>query len=293
LGQNISSVLGDQQRKTIQNWLLQQQFQTTHPFTGADPGGWGWTDNPGAVPDADDTAGALIALYHLNKHDPCVQSAAKKGIQWLLNLQNSDGGIPTFCKGWGKLPFDRSCPDITAHTIQAWRCWQDRFGQAMTVRLEHSIQKALLYLRSVQKKEGYWLPLWFGNPFAQNQRNPIYGTSRVLLSLSGFSGASVGAMTKPAINWLISSQKPDGSWSADGQCESTQEETAIVIQALTAIEKQSGVELQSAIRQGLCWLAGRANVSDKSAPIGLYFARLWYYESLYKVIFQLGAFRAF
>jgi len=28
--------------------------------------------------------------------------------RWLLGLQNSDGGVPTFCRGWGKLPFDRS-----------------------------------------------------------------------------------------------------------------------------------------------------------------------------------------
>jgi squalene-hopene/tetraprenyl-beta-curcumene cyclase len=294
-GQDIPSFLNEEHRKTIQKWLLQYQFQTIHPFTGASPGGWGWTDKPGAVPDADDTAGALIALYYLNKEDPFVQSAAKKGIHWLLDIQNSDGGIPTFCKGWGKLPFDRSCPDITAHTIQAWKYWQEMFGPAMKKRIERSIQKALLYLRSVQTKEGYWLPLWFGNSFAKNQVNPIYGTSRVLLSLSGFSDVSIGAMTNPAIDWLISVQKPDGSWSADGQCESTEEETALAIQALTVAGMSKGMHqratIEQAIKQGLCWFISRADVSDKSAPIGLYFAMLWYYEPLYKLLFRLGVFR--
>jgi squalene-hopene/tetraprenyl-beta-curcumene cyclase len=292
-GQDVSSVLSDKQSKTIQNWLLQQQFQTIHSFTGSAPGGWGWTDKPGAVPDADDTAGALIALYHLNRHNPSVQSAAKLGILWLLNLQNSDGGIPTFCKGWGKLPFDRSCPDITAHTIQAWRCWQDMLGSGIKNRIEHSIHKALLYLRSVQKKKGYWLPLWFGNPFAKNQLNPIYGTARVLVALSDFPEETVEVMIKPAIDWLVSEQKTDGSWSADGQCESTQEETAIAIQALITNKTRCGAGVQQAVKQGLCWLESRENVSDKPAPIGLYFARLWYYEPLYKVVFQAGAFRAF
>ena len=40
------------------DWLLSCQHRERHPFTGADPGGWGWSDLSGAVPDADDTAGA-------------------------------------------------------------------------------------------------------------------------------------------------------------------------------------------------------------------------------------------
>ena len=34
-------------------------------FTGAKEGGWGWSDLPGSVPDADDTSGALVALHVL------------------------------------------------------------------------------------------------------------------------------------------------------------------------------------------------------------------------------------
>ena len=45
-------------------WILDCQTKTKHPFTGARPGGFGWTDLSGAVPDADDTPGALIALKH-------------------------------------------------------------------------------------------------------------------------------------------------------------------------------------------------------------------------------------
>jgi squalene-hopene/tetraprenyl-beta-curcumene cyclase len=44
------------------DWLLSCQHKHRHPFTGAAPGGWGWTDLSGGVPDADDTAGALLAL---------------------------------------------------------------------------------------------------------------------------------------------------------------------------------------------------------------------------------------
>ena len=70
------------------------------------------------------------------------------------------------------------------------------------------------------------------------------------------------------------------------------EETALAIQALTAItrlKERRKVSVKPAIEKGFCWLANREVVLDKPYPIGLYFARLWYYELIYKLIFSLGA----
>ena len=53
LGDDLDGVDKD----AIREWLLAQQYKTVHPYTNADPGGWAWTDLPGGVPDADDTAG--------------------------------------------------------------------------------------------------------------------------------------------------------------------------------------------------------------------------------------------
>ena len=39
-------------------------------------------------------------------------------LDWLIHLQNRDGGWPTFCRGWGALPFDRSGCDLTAHVLR-------------------------------------------------------------------------------------------------------------------------------------------------------------------------------
>ena len=114
--------LGDMPPETRQ-WLLGQQYQNVHPFTSAAPGGWAWTDLPGGVPDADDTAGALIALK-LGLAVSGLPGFALAGIKWLLDLQNRDGGMPTFCRGWGTLPFDRSTPELTAHALLAWWFWE-------------------------------------------------------------------------------------------------------------------------------------------------------------------------
>src|SRR5262249_50744025 len=102
----------------LRAWLLKQQYKERHPYTGADPGGWAWTDLPGGVPDADDTAGAILALSHLPEPEPLAFDYAQplawaSGSEWLHGLQNRDGGIPTFCRGWGHLPFDRSGTDLT------------------------------------------------------------------------------------------------------------------------------------------------------------------------------------
>ena len=50
--------LGEPDRRRLLVRLLDQQYQCEHPYTHAAPGGWAWTDLPGGVPDADDTAGA-------------------------------------------------------------------------------------------------------------------------------------------------------------------------------------------------------------------------------------------
>ncbi len=44
----------------VRDWLLGQQHGEPHPYTGAEPGAWAWTDLPGGVPDADDTPGAIV-----------------------------------------------------------------------------------------------------------------------------------------------------------------------------------------------------------------------------------------
>ncbi len=107
-GGPVAEHLRARERKSIRDWLIGQQYRVRHPYTGAPPGGWAWTDLPGGVPDADDTAGALLALHHLGEADEPTLDAVRAAVRWLLDLQNRDGGIPTFCRGWGKLPFDRS-----------------------------------------------------------------------------------------------------------------------------------------------------------------------------------------
>ncbi|MEM7356558.1 MAG: prenyltransferase/squalene oxidase repeat-containing protein, partial [Acidobacteriota bacterium] len=204
-------------RGALAEWLIDQQYREVHPFTGAAPGGWAWTDLPGGVPDADDTPGALLALHALGPIDQASDSAAEKGLLWLHDLQNRDGGLPTFCRGWGRLPFDRSSPDLTAHFLRAFAAWRDRLSAGSRQRLEQAAHRAAAYLHQSQLADGAWIPLWFGNEHAEGNENRVYGTARALRALrdaeaAGLAVPNLEAMIQRAHRYLVEARDASGGW---------------------------------------------------------------------------------
>ena len=288
--------------------LLNRQQTEVHPFTDAEPGGWGWTGLSGAVPDVDDTAGALLALYHLrtkghekgwlaetDELDRQIVEAARAGIDWLLSVQNRDGGWPTFCRGWGTMPFDRSTTDLTAHVLRALNVWLPNDSQK-TATLTKAIDAGFRYLNKTQRTDGSWSPLWFGNQQHPNEENPIFGTARVLLAYRDHYGRAAKLPLPPevqrAAKWLLTQQNSDGGWGGNLIDQSSVEETATVLTALLGGWTQT--DCGDSIKQGLNWLIAAVESDDyrHAAPIGLYFSRLWYYERLYPLIFTVGALRS-
>jgi len=313
--------------KTL-DWLLACQQRQTHPYTAAKPGGWAWTNLPGGVPDADDTSAVLLALAHWQRHygnlrRQEINPAAKAGIGWLLDLQNRDGGWPTFCRGWGKLPFDRSSTDITAHALRALDAWRNLWQLEQTdlplhQQLARGTHAGLQFLENEQCDDGSWIPLWFGNQQHPEEWNCVYGTAKVLIMCHEL-GLQHSMMARRGLTWLTDAQLACGGWgSAPGlptkQKRSARkpstsgvqppgppeapycsvEETALAVEALLALHDQrTGPEdqVKSALEKGLSWLTeaileGRHH--DPS-PIGFYFAKLWYHERLYPQIFSLQA----
>lgn len=266
-------------------WLLAQQYREVHPFTNAPPGGWAWTDLPGGVPDADDTSSALIALKKIGHS---CDEAIQQGITWLLDLQNRDGGIPTFCRGWGTLPFDRSTPEITAHALCAWWVWREEVPQALKKRIDEGTRQALAYLKRVQLPDGSWIPLWFGNEHTSDENNPVYGTAQVVNHLSGSAqlASKFDALIQSGRQYLRSARKADGSFGGDANAPSSIEETAVALHALSGGTDD--------VRKSVQWLIAATENGTRfpASPIGLYFARLWYHEQLYPVVWTLGALRA-
>ena len=255
-----------------------------HHYTGALPGGWAWTDLPGGVPDADDTSGAVLALSNLDVHHPRVRRAAMDGLRWLGSLQNRDGGTPTFCRGWGRLPFDKSCADITAHCVLAHVHWSMLAEPGAEERaLGHTAFRADSFLTDVQREDGSWTPLWFGNQHLNDEENPLYGTARVMhLVDQGHKRWENGRL------WLTRNQNEDGGWGGGRGTPSSIEETALAVEALARAKPQAARE---AVARGVAWLVEhtRQGTHFDPAPIGFYFAKLWYFERLYPIIFTVAA----
>ena len=276
------------QAEAIRGWLIGQQYRVVHPYTHAAPGGWSWTDLPGGVPDADDTPGAMLALMNLPGEHENLTADEMDSLQaaavWLLDLQNRDGGWPTFCRGWGTLPFDRSSNDLTAHALRALHLWQQRvprIADSLKRRAKRATQDGLRFLQKSQRADGTWLPLWFGHQFNQDDENPLYGTSRVVRALVDLE-RSESAECRRAVQWMLDNQNDDGGWSARKGLISSVEETGLALDSLAGL-----VEARQACDRAACWIAARgaAGTLEQPSPIGFYFARLWYYEAMYPLIF--------
>ena len=353
-------------------WHLGCQHLRRHPFTGAEPGGWGWSDLSGAVPDSDDTPAAILALARVlrwrDQEAQAVQDAMALGADWLRRLQNRDGGWPTFCRGWGTLPFDRSSNDLTAHAIRALQEVERVLG-GKAVSSTRAVDRARAFLLKSQQGDGSWLPLWFGNQDRADESNPVYGTSRVLVAGAAVLGQE---SVRRGCDYLISVQNEDGgwgggpsvtSWFASGGSRdasggelpqeknrviSSVEETALAVDALASVllaernqgtlggvesicggDGFDGAEMIERVFEGSTRVrvANHAEIDANSQserfdntgggksglavaiirgveflidsveqerqhvawPIGFYFAKLWYYERLYPLIFSATA----
>lgn len=265
--------------------LKANALKDVHPFTGAQPGGWGWTDLSGSVPDADDTPGALIALHVLT--GGTYSDEIGNGIKWLLDLQNHDGGIPTFCKGWTKLPFDQSSPDLTAHTYFAFEIWKNQLPTDLYLRCKRSTQRLVSFMEKTQTQEGAWIPLWFGDQQATDEHSPVYGTATAVDYFSSSDNDRVKKLAQKGVAYLLSVQNPDGGW---GGAKGITSKVTLTARTLAALAPYGEVP-NDVIEKGFNFLFQTYRYGNlyKREPIGLYFARLWYSEDLYNVTFLLNA----
>ena len=275
--------LSDKQRMT--EIIRRNASAVRHPYTGAQPGGWGWSDLSGSVPDGDDTSGALVALHTLC--EGVYYDEVTNGIRWLMDLQNRDGGMPTFCKGWGKLPFDRSSADISAHAVLAMELWKDQLPEPLKRRCKESILNLLRWIVNAQSAEGSWTPLWFGDQNASDEKSPVYGTATVVDYLSVSENPAAKMVADKGVNYLLSAQNEDGGW---GGAKGVASKATLTARALAALSSHL-TEDDKALERGVDFLYERyitGRLLEKE-PIGLYFSRLWYSEELYSPTFLLYA----
>jgi squalene-hopene/tetraprenyl-beta-curcumene cyclase len=195
------------------DWILSKQVLGPGDWQiknkDAEPGGWAFEFRNDFYPDVDDTAFVLMALQRVKFPDEKrMEGAMRRGIQWLLSMQNRDGGWGAFDRDNDRkflcnVPFadhnamiDPSTADVTARVLECL----GRFGWTA----EHpAVKKALGFLLKDQSDDGSWFGRW--------GVNYVYGTSGVLRALETVS-LNAQDYCKRAVTWLKTVQKPDGSF---------------------------------------------------------------------------------
>jgi squalene-hopene/tetraprenyl-beta-curcumene cyclase len=195
------------------DWILSKQVLGPGDWQiknkDAEPGGWAFEFRNDFYPDVDDTAFVLMALQRVKFPDEKrMEGAMRRGIQWLLSMQNRDGGWGAFDRDNDRkflcnVPFadhnamiDPSTADVTARVLECL----GRFGWTA----EHpAVKRALGFLLKDQSDDGSWFGRW--------GVNYVYGTSGVLRALETVS-LNAKDYCKRAVTWLKTVQKPDGSF---------------------------------------------------------------------------------
>jgi len=100
-------------------------------------------------------------------------------------------------------------------------------------------------------------------------------------------------MARRGVDWLLAVQGADGGWGGGPGVAPSLEETALAVEALAAWQPEQPLTpaVQMALERGVAWLLAATGQVTRfpAAPIGLYFAKLWYSEKLYPVVFPLAA----
>jgi len=245
------------------DWLLENQilghgdWQVKNP--DGRPGGWAFEFRNEFFPDVDDTAFVLMALQRVDHPDkPRLEKSIRCGLDWLLSMQNSDGGWGAFDRNndlhiLTKVPFadhnamiDPSTADVTARVVECL----GRFGWPASHPV---IKHALTFLLRDQTHEGPWYGRWGSNY--------IYGTSGVLRALETIRLTAAEYCQRSAA-WLRSVQKQDGGFGESlasysdprlkGQGKSTASQTAWGLIGLLAASEPSDPAIQRAV---LCLVA--------------------------------------
>jgi len=281
-------LLGRQQYK-YGDWVVHNRFGS--------PGGWGFSNINTIQPDVDDTTASLRSIARNVQNDPVYLQAWEKGIRWVLSMQNTDGGWPSFEKntnnrllqlfpieGAEYLINDPSSADLTGRTLEFLGSYTNLTNNQTSVR------SAINWLVKHQEMNGSWYGRW-GICF-------IYGTWAAITGLRAGGVLPTNHSITKSIKWLNEIQNNDGGWGES--CRSDREKKYIPLKTSTLTDTAWAVDAlisssekpTHSIKNGVDYLLKNMDQNDwtTSYPKGQGMAGAFYihYHS-YQYIFPLLA----
>src|SRR5437660_3802836 len=240
-------------------WLLENQVLGSGDWQvksrKSRPGGWVFEFRNDYYPDVDDTAFVLMALQRVDYPDRRrLTAAARRGVDWLLSMQNRDGGWGAFDHNIDRrllteIPFadhnamiDPSSADVTARVLEC-------LGRNGWPAAHPVVKRGVAYLTREQSPDGPWYGRW--------GVNYVYGTSGVLRALETIA-LSARDYCQRAVAWLRAVQNDDGGFGESiasyydpklkGQGTSTPSQTAWGLIGLLAAADSDDPAVTQAVR---------------------------------------------
>lgn len=245
--ESANGYLLDRQHHTFGDWVIH------NPHV---PGGWGFSDVNTINPDIDDTTASLRALARSIHLTPSFKKSWDQGLNWLLSMQNDDGGWGAFEKNiknkWIEiLPIEKaefllsdpSTADLTGRTLEF-------LGHYTNIsKNDAAVKKGINWLLNNQKKDGSWYGRW-GICY-------LYGTWAAVTGLMAVGISPSHPSLQKAVKWIIAIQNKDGGWgeSCNSDSEkryvplnvSTLTHTAWALDSLIAVSKEPTPDIQKGI----------------------------------------------
>ncbi|MBB6672183.1 terpene cyclase/mutase family protein [Cohnella nanjingensis] len=238
-------------------------------------GGWGFSESSTANPDVDDTQVVLRALTRFADHQSDYREAWRTGVNWLLGMQNDDGGWAAFEKNsipsiarlfniqnFADTAVDPSAADITGRTLEF-------LGSQFKLTMTHPrVQDSVHWLIKNQKKDGSWYGRW-GISF-------IYGTWAAVTGMRAVGMSADHLNVHRAIDWLLKIRQLDGGWGESCKSDvrkeyvsapySTVVHTALALDTLIVVHDQPTEEINKGLANLIEW--NRQDSKRSSYPIG-------------------------
>jgi len=283
------------------DYLLVNQHRKLGDWTFHNPnpvaGGWGFSETNTIYPDVDDTTAALRAIKSLSRASPSSREAWNRGLNWVLSMQNKDGGWPAFEKDINKTmltwiaidgaksaAIDPSEADLTGRTLEL-------LGNFAGFNTRHAfIRRGADWLIGHQEKDGCWYGRW-GICY-------IYGTWAALTGLEAVGLQTDHDALQKGARWLLSIQNSDGGWGESCRSdrlmryvplgESTPSQTAWALDALIAVHSLPTAEMDKGVYRLIASLHENGPITDYPTGAGLPGHFYVHYHS-YRYIFPLLA----
>ncbi len=288
----------DERLQRAAQWLYARQAKTPGDWMHkcqAAPGGWYFQFENEFYPDVDDTALIVNVLERL-KPSREQQADLKRGYEWAVAMQGSDGGWGAFDRDNNKvilnnIPYadhgavlDPSTSDLTGRMLEM-------MGRAGLRQGHPVVDRAVAFLKSEQEADGAWYGRW--------GVNYIYGTSLALQGLVAVGEPLTAEYVRRGVEWFKGHQNLDGGWGEScrsyeseawrGRGTSTPSQTGWALLGLMA----AGEAGSESVKRGINFLLKRQTAEgtwEEKQHTGTGFPRVFYLVyTLYRHLFPLAA----